>query len=570
MMPSRAKRGYCTLTTKYGKRKRYRKGEDVMASQSRNQLIMEAATSYLSTLNPGSLPCAADMESELLEYANDQIELANASILSKDRKYKMLSSLPARTIAQIILRFYPVANLKLEGGTKALAVYCGSGKNKGLYDMDEDAIKRIIEQYGADMSEKEISDVFAKLERNAPFLGLTKNKDLIPVNNGVFDYEKKLLLDFSPDMVFTSKCGVDYNPSAQNITIHNPEDGTDWDVESWMLSLSDDLEIVNLLWEITGACIRPNVVWGKSAWLFDANGNNGKGTLCRMMQNLCGEDSCDSISVEDFGTDAFLENLMRKTAIICDENNVGTYLDKAKNFKKAVTGDPITINRKYRSTVKFRFCGFIVQCMNALPKVKDRSESFNRRLIIIPMTKCFTGIERKYIKEDYLGRREVLEYVLHKMLHMNYHSLSEPKICRDLVAEFKVYNDPLAEFWNDFRGQFVWDLLPFAFLYDLFREWSRRFCPSGKIIGHNSFCRELRKLAANDMEWEAPETPSTTGRKLDRPEPLIDEYNVKGWQNPNVCAVYTLQRQHTKSSYRGLVRKLPPVCPSNADGCEEH
>jgi len=138
-----------------------------MASKSRNQLIMEAATSYLSTLNPGSLPCAADMESELLEYANDQIELANASILPKDRKYKMLSSLPARTIAQIILRFYPVANLKLEGGTKALAVYCGSGKNKGLYDMDEDAIKRIIEQYGADMSEKEISDVFEGYKKEA-------------------------------------------------------------------------------------------------------------------------------------------------------------------------------------------------------------------------------------------------------------------------------------------------------------------------------------------------------------------------------------------------------------------
>lgn len=540
-----------------------------MSTQSRNQIIMEVTESYLSTLNPGSLPSAGVIESDLLEQLNDEIELANAGVMNKNRKYKMLFSLPANVIVQIILKLYPIASLKLEGGTKALAVYCDSGENAGLYDMDEDAIKKIIEKYSPDMTEKEIKDIFAKLERNAPLLSLTKDRDLIPVNNGVFDYKSKNLLPFSTDMVFTAKCAVDYNPLAQNITIHNAEDGLDWDFETWIRSLSDDAGIVNLLLEITGACIRPNVEWNKSAWLYDPKGKTGKGTICRLMQNLCGEESYDSIAVEDFGTDAFLEKLMRKTAIICDENNVGSYLDKAKNFKKAVTGDPITINRKYRSTIKFRFRGFIVQCMNSMPKVKDRSDSFNRRLLIIPMTKSLDGMERTYIKEDYLGRKEVLEYVLCKVLNMNYYSLSEPLACKNLISEFKEYNNPLAEFWNEFRGQFIWDLLPFAFLYDLFCAWSHRFCPSGKIISRNSFCRELRKLVANDTEWEAPENPTTTGSKMDQREPLIEEYNVKGWQNPAVCSILPLQRLWTKSSYRGLVRRLPPVCSSNADGCEE-
>lgn len=540
-----------------------------MATQSRNQIIMEGTASYLASLNPCSLPRASDIESDLLEYLNDEIELANAGILNKARKYSMLSSLPESVISQIILKLYPIASLKLEGGTKALAIYCNSGKNTGLYDMDEDAIKRVIEQYGPNMTEKEIKDIFAKLERNAPLISLTQDKDLIPLNNGAFQYKSKKLLSFSPDMVFTAKCGVDYNPLAQNTTIQNSEDGLDWDVESWMQSLSDDPEIVNLLWEIIGACIRPNVEWNKSAWLYDTKGRTGKGTVCRLMQNLCGEESYDSIAVEDFGTDAFLEKLMQKTAIICDENNVGSYLDKAKNFKKAITGDPITINRKYRSTIKFRFRGFIVQCMNSLPRVKDKSNSFNRRLLIIPMTKCFDGIERTYIKEDYLGRKEVLEYVLYKVLNMDYYSLSEPKSCKDLITEFKEYNDPLSEFWIEFREQFVWDLLPFSFLYDLFREWSRRFCPSGKIISHNSFCRELRKLVENDTLWEAMDNPVTTGKKIDQREPLIEEYNVKGWQNPAVCSILPLQRLWTKSTYRGLVRKLPQACSSASNSCEE-
>ena len=538
-----------------------------MATKSRDQIIMETTAGYLSSLNPRSLPCAGDIAAELLEQIDDEIELANASILNKERKYKMLFSLPANVIVKIILTLYPIASLKLEGGTTALALYCESGKNTGLYDMDEDAIKRIIEQYGPNMTEKEIKDIFAKLERNAPLLNLTQNQDLIPVNNGVFDYKSKCLMKFSPDMVFTAKSSVDYNPLARNISIRNP-DGTDWDVESWVQSLSDDPQIVNLLWEITGACIRTNVAWNKSAWLYNTKGRSGKSTICRLMQNLCGEESYDSIAVEDFGTDAFLEKLIQKTAIICDENDVGSYLNKAKNFKKAVTGDPITINRKYRSTIKFRFRGFIVQCLNSMLKVKDRSDSFNRRLLIIPMTKSF-DIERTYIKEDYLGRKEVLEYVLYKVLNMNYYSLSEPQACKNLISEFKEYNNPLAEFWVEFREQFVWDLLPFTFLYDLFREWSRRFCPSGKVIGHNSFCRELRKLVENDTLWEAVDNPVTTGKKIDQREPLVEEYSVKGWQNPTVCTILPLQRLWTKSTYRGLVRKMQSVCSSASNSCED-
>ena len=101
-----------------------------------------------------------------------------------------------------------------------------------------------------------------KLRSRAPKLELTKDKDLIAVNNGIFDYRLKTLIPFSPKMVFLSKSSVDYNPKARNVIISNP-DGTKWDVESWMQSLSGDPEIVGLLWQLLGAVIRPNVPWNK-------------------------------------------------------------------------------------------------------------------------------------------------------------------------------------------------------------------------------------------------------------------------------------------------------------------
>ena len=106
--------------------------------------------------------------------------------MNKDRKHKYLTALPGMSIIQIILTLYPIANLELEGGTKTLALYRSSGEKEGLYDMDENAIKRLIEQYNPSMTEKGIKDVCEKLERNAPLISLTRDKDLIPVNNGVF------------------------------------------------------------------------------------------------------------------------------------------------------------------------------------------------------------------------------------------------------------------------------------------------------------------------------------------------------------------------------------------------
>lgn len=54
--------------------------------------------------------------------------------------------------------------------------------------------------------------------------------------------------------------------------------------------------------------------------------------------------------------------------------------------------------------VSFVFRGFMVQCVNEYPRVKDKSDSFFRRQLFVPFMKCFTGIERKYIKDDYLHR----------------------------------------------------------------------------------------------------------------------------------------------------------------------
>lgn len=151
----------------------------------------------------------------------------------------------------------------------------------------------------------------------------------MPVNNGIFDFDAKKLMPFSRDYVFLGKCHVDYVRNPVSPVIHNAKDNTDWEIEEWVRTLSDDPDVVNLIWEITGACIRLNVSWNKAAWLYSTQGSNGKGTLCTLMRNLCGDENHTAIQLSDFSKDFALESLVKASAIINDENDTDVYIDKA-------------------------------------------------------------------------------------------------------------------------------------------------------------------------------------------------------------------------------------------------
>lgn len=135
--------------------------------------------------------------------------------------------------------------------------------------------KNLARRFNRRLSSHDFDEIIKILWATVPRVTRCMDRDLIAVNNGIFNYKTKELLPFSPEYVFMVKSHVDYNPKALSPVIHNDDDGTDWEVEGWIDELSDDPEIVDLIWEILGAIIRPHVRWNKSAWLYSEEGNNG-------------------------------------------------------------------------------------------------------------------------------------------------------------------------------------------------------------------------------------------------------------------------------------------------------
>ncbi|MFB7919285.1 phage/plasmid primase, P4 family [Streptomyces sp. NPDC056061] len=562
-----------------------------------NEIVTLTTAAYLDLVGPDHVPVPRVLEKELLAIVNGVIKAENSKTKVAAEKLSIFRTLSYWQVAQILLRLHHVIRIApnakdTDREYDLLAMYQATGPSRGTYTTSEDDIRTTARMYNTQLTLKEFAEVLAVLREDSPRRHQCAHRDLIAVNNGVFHYsrqardvheggkdfcfEPKSLHAFDPELVFLAKCHIDYVEAPDNPVIVHPADGTTWDIETWMQELSDDGGIPELLWEIIGAIIRPRVRWGKTAWFYSEQGNNGKGTLCALMRNLCGPRSHTSIPLSDFGKDFALEPLVRANAIIVDENDVGTFIDKAANLKAIVTNDVIQINRKHRMPIAYQFWGLMVQCLNEFPRVKDKSESFYRRQLFVPFTKSFTGMERKYIKDDYLQRREVLEYALWYVLNRagaadpgNYYQLSEPVATKEVLAEYKEVNDPVRAFWEEFRERLVWGLVPFTFGYDLYKSWFADVSPSGSPVSNKQFITDLVAIVRADPLWHCPDKNRKIRHNhlMNAPEPLIAEYDLKKWMNPHYSGSDPLKKSQPalQANYRGLLRHTGTTAQTAGD-----
>lgn len=553
--------------------------------QTKNQLLKQVVEDCLEEFDKSNYPTPEEIESIIIKEQTERIDLRNMipilddngdPVLDKFGEPKMKrrkdawqipTELSPSQIASIINKVYDVIRLKSNVNTANpdldyLAIYEKEGELEGTYTAFESTFRQIARQYNYSLSDKGFKEVYNALMDIVETKEENTNKDLIAVNNGIFDYKKKELLPFDPNIVLLSKSHVDYNPNATNPHITMPDNEV-WDLESWFNGLSDDEEIIKLLWQILGAIIRPYVNWDKCAWFYSEEGNNGKGTLCELMRNICGGSSYASIPLNRFSQDSILEQLVNVSSIITDENDVGTYIDQSANLKAVITQDAISINRKYKTAITFKFRGFMVQCVNELPKMKDNSPSMYRRLVIIPFTKSFKDVERKYIKHDYLKRKEVLEYALYKVLNTDYYELDIPDSCINSLEDYKEHNDSLREFWFDVRDELSWDLVPFNYLYDLYVAWKKRNIPEGKAIRRHKFITDLVQIlhTTKDDIWYCDDKNAKVyaKNKMQDPQPLSVEYSLVDWMNLaakslDVNVRSTISKDKIKENYRGIQR----------------
>lgn len=368
-----------------------------------------------------------------------------------------------------------------------------------------------------------------------------EDPNYIFVNNGIYNKITNELLPFDPEYVSLSKIKTDYNALATSPTITNSEDGTVWTLDQWLSELvDDDPDRIEQLWQIISAALNPGRVYDKCVIFHSTVGNNGKGTLGQLIKNVIGgRNLYAALPIVGFSDRFRVAQLVGKICNIGDENPVGQYLDSIAQFKAAITGDDIQIEYKGRDAYPLQVRMLNIQMMNSSLLTKDKSESAYRRFLIVPFTHSFTGIERKYIKHDYMNRQEVKEYVLKRALEMPVVTdfIVTPENDVALYAQ-KVENNSVYEFMEDVYPDLQWTVLPIKFLYDLYVEWSSKYNLNGKPVKKSIFVDYVTNYLneRNDSVWEARTQQSeaiSVGTSMDADEPLITTYNLTAYFDPD-------------------------------------
>lgn len=337
--------------------------------------------------------------------------------------------------------------MKLTGETEDTSTIYSYNFSEGIYTGQEAYINRAIAKLEFRFDPRKYTQVHKYLKTQLPFLSKLENKNLIALNNGVFNSKGKQLEIFNPDYFITSKLATRYNKNAINNYLAIRD--TYFDVDKWFQSIANgDEELVKLLWEIVNEAINPNHTREKMAILY-GEGNNGKGTFQAMLTNLIGIENISTLTPHDFSGEFKLEMLQGKVCNIGDDIS-NKYLDDVSNLMSIVTGDPVAVNRKGKSVITARFKLLNIFSANKLPKVRNKSQGAYRRLLIIPFNADFNGqVQDRRIKEEYLKNKIILEYILYKALHLDFEKFSTTKATDEMLEEYKEDNDYLYSFAKD-------------------------------------------------------------------------------------------------------------------------
>lgn len=292
-------------------------------------------------------------------------------------------------------------------------------------------------------------------------------KRFILVKNGIFDKTRQTLFPFDYKFINFSTIETRYIEGAKSPNF----DG--WTVDDWLLDLmSGDEELVELLWQVISASLNGNYNYRQSIWLY-GKGNDGKGTFQQLITNLVGMNNVASLKLNQFSERFALSGIEGKTVIIGDDVQAGIYVDDSSNFNSIVTGEPVLVEDKGKPAYTTVFKKTVIQSTNGLPLFKNKSNGTNRRFCIIPFEKTFSPKDDNWkIKDEYIRRKEVLEYVLYKAININFDRFSQPKKVVDMLNEFKQENNTVLQFIEDFFPVKS-KRLPVKFIWANYQWWCR-------------------------------------------------------------------------------------------------
>jgi putative DNA primase/helicase len=208
--------------------------------------------------------------------------------------------------------------------------------------------------------------------------GESPDKDHINFENGVLDWRTGDLKGHDPARYDQVQIPHEFDPDA--------------DCPQWRDALEDwinEEETRQFLQEYVGYCLIPDASRDRYV-ILTGTGKNGKSTFLEVIQELFGPDNCEGVPFRKLTDKAQFEtkHLMGKLVNICAEIDAN-YIERTGPLKKIAAGEQLRGEHKHGKSFDFTpFCRLFFAA-NELPKARDKSEAWYRRMEVVPFPNRF-------------------------------------------------------------------------------------------------------------------------------------------------------------------------------------
>lgn len=540
-----------------------------------DEIIEKATKDYLALLDPQNPPSHKWIRRQLMSLVGGLLRHKNRHVALVHGKGEPKSPIPRSLapiqVALIIDRLHQVAQVTPGGansddGLGILAIYQTEGEHEGLYRRaDMGLLDALGRQYYFLNDAKWFSDFERSIREVAGKVSETHDSDLVMLRNVIYNYRTDERIEFSPEYVWLSRdVDTDLIEQQHPVPQYMRENGVLWDYEEWWSDTVPDTGSCEYLQKVVGASMRPRNDWQKMPCLYSESGSNGKGTILGHIRAMIGQRNCASVPLKDYGSQFGKEQLIGKRLNLPDETEVGAFIKDASEIKSIITNDPITIDRKNKTPITYKPAMFTILTLNGALNFRDKTESMDRRLAIVPMERRFTdGVKDKAIKDDFLLRAEVCEYMVFKMLveMPKYWDLAEPATVKAALQNHKMETNSVLSYFEEYKAEFSRPFLPFPMLHAHYSAWLKENRPGSSAVAPSAFTRELKALF-DPKVWFVPEGGDgkdlrlTTLHWLRGTERVLNEYSYVASVN---------KWQYEDSGY-GVARGLDKTVPRQARG----
>jgi P4 family phage/plasmid primase-like protien len=254
--------------------------------------------------------------------------------------------------------------------------------NDGVWRRDKDAVeRRCVLLLAGRFRGAHASNVATIVRHRIGDITCDPVVDYINFTNGMLDWRTGELLPHAPHYGSTVQLPVAWDPDATAPVF-----------DQFLRSvLSDDY--AELAWEMIGyLMMNGNPL--QVAFLMLGEGQNGKGTIIRVLQNLLGRENTSAQSLDSLSTNRFSPaNLFGMLANLAGDIDA-TYLEKTAAFKKLTGEDEFDGEHKYGAAFNFVNWAVPVFSANKVPGSADTSGGYLRRWKLIEFNRVITDEER--------------------------------------------------------------------------------------------------------------------------------------------------------------------------------